>query len=117
MPRADVICSQGGPFSISEAEIVKEKQAPGDRHPEPGADGKGGTNQSEKDKQEECENQLPAVCVCALKEKVVIALCQKGGSFSLPLQLRHCGCRQSLGTDIYYSLSIKVKQTVWKALI
>lgn len=44
--------------SISEAETVNEKQGPGDRHPRPGASGKD-TNQSEKNKQEECENRLP----------------------------------------------------------
>lgn len=44
--------------SISEAETVNEKQRPGDRHPRPGASGKD-TNQSEKNKQKECENRLP----------------------------------------------------------
>lgn len=48
----------GTSVSISEAEIIKEKQGPGDRHPEPGAVGED-TNQSEKDKQEKCKNQLP----------------------------------------------------------
>lgn len=47
--------------SISEAEIIIEKQGPGDRHPEPGTVGED-TKQSEKDKQEKCKNQLPCSC-------------------------------------------------------
>lgn len=81
---ADVNRSRGGHLSISEAGIVKEKQALGDRHGEPGAGGED-TNQSEKDKQEKCENQLP-LCVCAEGEGSDCSS-QEGSQLHLHVQL------------------------------
>ena len=71
--------------SISEAEIVKEKQGPGDRHSRPGAGGKD-TKQSEKNKQKECENQLPCASHkgegigCTLQEERQLLIARPAGA-------------------------------------